>query len=210
MALDDNSPIVEAFCQLGNKPFTLDDIGENPTLEHLETVIPEELRPLEHFLCSVYSPKGPFNIPDLRWELFRTKLKEGENLPPSKGAYIPHLMRANYVSMRDKSYTDYCPQLPPIHISGWEDKGDHYTPVQSLLLPAPKSVIQLIQCGCKVGCIPSYCACAKERLPCTLICKCYNTMCQNPHTRHDLRLGGDANESNDYDDEDEDNSDDDE
>ena len=28
MALDDNSPIVEAFCQLGNKPFTLDDIGE--------------------------------------------------------------------------------------------------------------------------------------------------------------------------------------
>ena len=98
MALDDNSPIVEAFCQLGNKPFTLDDIGENPTLEHLETVIPEELRPLEHFLCSVYSPKGPFNIPDLRWELFRTKLKEGENLPPSKGAYIPHLMRTNYVS----------------------------------------------------------------------------------------------------------------
>ena len=24
MALDDNSPIVEAFCQLENKPFTLD------------------------------------------------------------------------------------------------------------------------------------------------------------------------------------------
>ena len=65
MALDDNSPIVEAFCQLGNKPFTLYDIGENPTLEHLETVIPEELRPLGPWntFCAQCTPqKAPSTL----------------------------------------------------------------------------------------------------------------------------------------------------
>ena len=75
-----------------------------------------------------------------------------------------------------------------------------YTPIQSLLLPAPKSVIGLIKCGCKAGCIPRFCPCTKEGLPCTPMCKCYNSMCQNPHTKHDLRLGtNDENNDDDYD-----------
>ena len=86
MSLLDDSPIAEAFCQLGIKPLTTDDMIDNPTYEQLDLIIPDELKPLEHFMCSVYSAKGPYNVADLRWELLRTKLREGETLPPSKGA----------------------------------------------------------------------------------------------------------------------------
>ena len=201
MSLLDDSPIVETFCQLGIKPLTTDDMIDNPTYEQLDLIIPDELKPLEHFMRSVYSTKDPYNVADLRWELFRTKLREGETLPPSKGAYIPHLMRANFVSMCDKSYTEYCPQLPEIKVSGWNEDSDRYSPIQSFLLPAPKSVIGLLKCGCKAGCIPKYCRCAKESLTCTPLCKCYNSMCQNPHTKHDLRLGDADDADGDEDDE---------
>ena len=40
-------------------------------------------------------------------------------LPPTRAALLPHIIRANYVTMRDKSYlTDY-PELPPIEENGW-------------------------------------------------------------------------------------------
>ena len=62
MSLLDDSPIVEAFCQLGIKPLTTDDMIDNPTYEQLDLIIPDELKPLEHFMCSVYSTKGPYMI----------------------------------------------------------------------------------------------------------------------------------------------------
>ena len=61
----------------------------------------------------VYGDTSPRpNIPDLRGKLFRTRNLEGGSLPPSRHALFQHCPRVNAVCMRDKSYTEKCPQLP--------------------------------------------------------------------------------------------------
>ena len=129
-------------------------------------------------MCQVYSSKGPTTLPKLRWELFRSKNMEGEMLPPTPAAFLPHLLRANYISMRDKSYTKTCPELPPITENGWSIEGGNFLPVKCLELPAPKAVLELVKCGCKTGC-EERCSCSNNMLPCTPLCKCYGEDCQN-------------------------------
>ena len=194
LSLDDESDVVKAFCSLGEGI-----IPENIT-EY--SIIPEVLKPLDQFVCQVYSQNGPYNIPDLRWYLFRSKLKEAESLPPSHGAFLPHILRSDYVTMRDKSYTVIKPTLPPMEKCGWMKQGDKYLAVQSFLLPAPKAVVEFIQCSCKVQC-SGRCSCHKERLPCTPLCKCYD-QCTNEFTRHDDIPSSGTNhvDDNDYESED--------
>ena len=63
---------------------------------------------------------------DLRNDLFRSKNLEAEKLPPTLGTFFPHVLRCNYVSMRDKSYTTAHPNLPSLDVSGWEQtSGKH-------------------------------------------------------------------------------------
>ena len=180
LMLDDASDIVKAFCSLGEGLIPQD------TTDYSN--IPVILKPLEQFVCQVYSKKGPSTIPELRWYLFTSKLSEAETLPPSLGAFLPHILRSDYVTMRDKSYTVIRPKLPPLDKCGWKKQDDCtginvFIPVQSFLLPAPKAVIEFIQCNCKVRCA-GRCSCHKERLPCTPLCKCYS-QCTNEFTRHD-------------------------
>ena len=99
-------------------------------------------------------------------------------LPPTPAAFLPHLLCANYISMRDKSYTKTCPELPPIQENGWNSKGEHIIPVQCLELPAPKAVLELVKCGCKSGC-GGRCSWSNNMLPCTPLCKCYGGDCLN-------------------------------
>ena len=67
--------------------------------------LPAQYRPLEHFICKVYSQQTTIDtLLSLRWELFRKKNLEGEKLPPTRGTLIPHILRANCMSQRDKSY----------------------------------------------------------------------------------------------------------
>ena len=129
--------------------------------------IPEVLKPLEQFICQVYSKKGPYNIPELRWHLFTSKLSEAETLPPTLGAFLSHILRSDYVTMRDKSYTVIRPILPPMEKCGWKKLENKYIPIQSFLLPAPKAVIEFIHCSCMVQC-SGRCSCHKERLPALL------------------------------------------
>ena len=74
-------------------------------------------------------------------------------LPPTQAALLPHIIRANYVSMPDKSYLTDCPELLPIEENGWNLlESGCYIPVKCLALPAPKAALKLIKCGCKAGC----------------------------------------------------------
>ena len=137
------------------------------------------MKALEHFVCCVYSSTGPTTLPSLRWEQFRSKNLEGEILPPTRAALLPHIIRANYVTMRDKSYLTDCPELPPIEENGWNLLESRcYIPVKCLALPAPKAVLELIKCGCKAGC-KGRCSCSINSLPCTPLCKCYSGDCGN-------------------------------
>ena len=196
LALHDDGDIVKAFISLGE--------GRIPENISKFSDLPEVLKPLEQFVCQVYSPKGPYNIPDLRWNLFTSKLKEAESLPPSYGAFLPHILRSDYVTLRDKSYTMIKPTLPPMEKCGWKKQGNKFLAVQSFLLPAPKAVVEFIQCSCRVQCA-GRCSCHKERLPCTPLCKCFDD-CTNEFTRHDdIPSSTNTNDSNYDSEDDEDN-----
>jgi len=120
MKLDESDPVVTCFRQLGD--------GIIPT-ELVDNDLPPQMKDLERFVCQVYSSTGETNLPALGWPMFRSKILEGEMLPLTREALLPHITRANYIAMRDKSYVTRSPDLPAIEQSGWRlDKGV-YVPI---------------------------------------------------------------------------------
>ena len=110
---------------------------------------------------------------------FDKKNLESEMLPQTRAALLPHIIRAKYVTMQDKSYLTDCPELPSIEENGWNLlESGCYIPLKCLALPAPKVILELIKCGCKAGCI-GRCSCSINSLPCTPLCKCYSGDCAN-------------------------------
>jgi hypothetical protein len=171
LKLNENDPAMTCLQGMGEGTFPMELVNGE---------LPEQVTGLEGFVCSVYSTSGPRSLPALRWDLFRSKNLEGEMLPPTRGALLPHLTRANYMSMRDKSYIRLHPNLPPIKENGWHQHEEVYVPVRSLNNPAPQAVLELVKCGCKTGCKPgSRCGCFTNGLPCTPLCKCYSRECEN-------------------------------
>jgi len=146
--------------------------------ELVDGELPEEMRPIEKFVCLVYSSGGATTIPALRWELFRSRNLEGEKLPPTRATLMPHILCTNFVAMRDKSYTTPHPCLLPLEENGWMLAGDEYVPIRCLYKPAPVAVLELTKCGCKTSC-KGHCSCKKNNLPCTALCKCHNSDCSN-------------------------------
>ena len=173
---------VDAYLQLSDDDAVINcfrHLGESCLATELDgTELPEQLKPLEHFVCQVYSSTGPKTLPALRWEMFRSRNLEGEMLPPTRAVLLPHITRANYTSMRDKSYYTRCPNLPPINKNGWSLENEDYVPVRCLTLPAPQAVLELTKCTCRSGC-RGRCSCYKNGLPCTPLCKCYGADCSN-------------------------------
>ena len=159
------------------------------------TELPEQVKPLEHFVCRAYSPKGPTTLPALQWEMFRSRNLEGEMLPPTHAALMPHITRTNYIAMRDKSYVTTCPILPPIDQSGWSEENGIYLPVRCLTLPAPRAVLELTKCTCRGGC-RGRCNCCKNGLPCTPLCKCYGSECSNA-IKNDGQVNGEVDGDDD-------------
>ena len=97
-------------------------------------------------------------------------------LLPTQGALLPHIICANYITMRYKSYKRNNPDIPVIEGNGWIVKHDAYIPVVSNP-PAPRAVLDLTKCGCKSGCNGLRCGCYKNGIPCTPLCKCYVAYC---------------------------------
>lgn len=110
-------------------------------------------------------------------------------------ALMPHITRANYTAMRDKSYRTSCPVLPSIDQNGWSLEKGEYVPVTCLTLPAPRAVLELTKCVCRSGC-GGRCSCSKNGLPCTPLCKYYGVDCSNT-------IKNDGHNDDDEDDDDE-------
>ena len=170
MELDENDPIVACFGQLGTSHIPPELVNDE---------LPPQVKELEKFVCSVYSATGEVDVALLRWEMFQTRNMEGESLPPTRPALLPHITRANYITMRDKSYVTRIPKLPAIEESGWRLEHGVYTPLMNLASPAPLAVIELTKCGCRTGCTSGKCSCRKNGLSCTPLCKCYGKQCTN-------------------------------
>ncbi|MES9884227.1 MAG: TCR domain-containing protein [Sedimenticola sp.] len=164
LALDSTNRILAVFGQFG---LTFNVASDTDNIECIE-----------EFVCKVYSQHTKaVTLPDLRWELFKTKHQESEKLPPTRGTMEPHIQRANFMCMRDKSYTFSKPQLPPLVEHGWESNSHgKLVPIKCKNMPAPASILELIKCGCKHVC-KGNCSCMKNGLHCTPLCKCSD--CKN-------------------------------
>ena len=51
--------------------------------------------------------------------MFQSRNIEGEMLPPTRAALLPHIIRVNYIAMRDKSYVTQSTDLLVIEANGW-------------------------------------------------------------------------------------------
>ena len=155
---------VNAYLMMMTKPLTASrtlarSLAIPPELINCE--LPSTLQS-EHFACHVYSSKGPTTLGLLRWELFLSNNLEGEMLPPTRAALLPHYLRANSVTMQDKSYLTNFPVLPPIEENRWNSESGGYIPGFGFLaLPAPKAVLELIKYGSKAGC-KGRCSCSNN------------------------------------------------
>jgi len=114
LSLPPNDEIVRTLTSMNLDPTACNDLLDDGN-------IPTQYRPLEHFVCKVYSQQSTIHaLPSLRWELFRKKNLEGEKLPPTRGTLILHIFRANYMSQRDKSYITAKPVLSALEHNEWE------------------------------------------------------------------------------------------
>ena len=112
MTLDDDHPAIDCFRELG------ESLIQN---QLANGELPSQVKELEKFVCQVYCKAGPATLPELRWKLFRSRNLEGGRLPPTRAALLPHITRANFMAMRDKSYTTSGPDLPPNKENGWSE-----------------------------------------------------------------------------------------
>ena len=93
MALDEGDPTIDCFQNLGR--------ALNPTqLTHGE--LPPQIENLESFVCSIYCKSEPRNLSELRLEMFRYRILEGENLPPTHLTILLDIVRANDITLRAK------------------------------------------------------------------------------------------------------------
>ena len=165
LELPDDAAILRSFALLGSYPsdrFILND-GDIHT----------DMKPFEKFSCLPWTSDGPYTVPECRWKLYSTKNSEHENLPPTRAALLPQLQRINHVCFIERSYDTPHPNPPPVTENGWKRDEDVILPVYCLMPPAPKDIIELVDCGCKTGCTESrFCKCLRNNQPCTSFCKC--------------------------------------
>ena len=96
MALVEDDPAIDFYQNLGTVLILTQ-------LTHGE--LPPQIENLESFVFPVYCKIRPLNLSESRWEMLRSRNLEGESLPPTHATILPHIMHANYIALRDKSFT---------------------------------------------------------------------------------------------------------
>ena len=159
------------------------------------------LSTLEGFVCAAYSPKGINikSIPELRWHLFCKNRAESDKLPPTPGALKQHILR---VHLQTRAWAQAAiglqdPQLDPLENGYFRQSDDGMLkPKTTEVLPAPKAILEMVQCKCKSDCSSGRCSCKGKDLACTDMCQC-SSQCQNDDDSQTVMYQSD---DDDYDD----------
>ena len=139
---------------------------------------------LELYMCHVYvSSTHVTTVKEMRWFLFSKKQHADEKLTPTKAALEQMIKRANYVALVWKECGTSCPDIPAPTSRGWIQDSDRLQAVPTMLLPAPKAVLEMIKCGCRGSCITMSCSCKKHNLKCKDMCGCCETKCENRNAK---------------------------
>ena len=129
------------------------------------------LSTLESFVCAAYSPKGINikKIPELRWHLFCKHRAESDKLPPTPGALKQHILRVHVQTRAwaQAAIAQQEPQLDPLQNGYYKQMDRLLKPTTTEVLPAPKAILEMVQCRCKSDCSSGRCSCKAKDLACT-------------------------------------------
>ena len=134
-----------------------------------EALLPD----FERLVCRLYKVSSCDTVNEARYHLFATTQATEHALPPTRGALLQHLRRANYqaaVWMRSTSPLNHAPSP---HHHGWTVSPDgEVSLVWTTEVVAPQGVLKSISCGCIKGGCEGRCKCFQNKLTCTDMCKC--------------------------------------
>lgn len=134
--------------------------------------------------------------------MFRFQRKLEITMPPNQDALSEHIKRANYQAGVYKRSLHANPDIPSPDCHGWKIENGDLDWMN--LLPAPDSLMDLINCSAK--CKKSHCkdvnicTCLQNRVPCTDMCKCARDSCY----KISKNIGHDDDDTDDGDDDDDD------
>ena len=101
---------------------------------------------LEQFTCQIYAPGTRLTrMKDLHWFLFSKRQFTDEKLPPTKTALVQMIDRSNYVALIWKQCVVASPALPDPKQHAWYQDGAQLVPTPITALPAPQSILVLVQ-----------------------------------------------------------------
>ena len=138
------------------------------------TFIPDDVQHiLERFVVLMYRKTSTNStVNQERKELFTSKNRSIDHIPPTSAALAQHVLRATYQG-------GYCwgqslvesIDLPSPDKWGWVRDKSEWRPLWSTLPQAELACRKLLKCGCKSEC-SGLCTCVKVNLPCTSLCTC--------------------------------------
>ena len=127
------------------------------------------------FLLDLYQPKRPSNINTLRqkrWYLFSKFQYNFEKLPPTSSAISFAIYRSHLVcNTWKKSLFPALSYLNPEEYGrNYNTNNNSYEAVMTDQLAAPKHIVGLCICKCKMRCKSLRCSCKKNNLVCNEMC----------------------------------------
>ena len=129
-------------------------------------------RNIETFVVLLYDRGSELrSVDEARQQLFCTRSRSLDRIPPTSAALKQHILRASYQGGHVWSQVYLAlPELPSPAEWGWERDGQ-WKPVWTTLAQAQQSCYELIHCSCKKAC-RGLCKCSKANLQCTALCAC--------------------------------------
>jgi hypothetical protein len=127
---------------------------------------------LNKFVCLMYGDKTSEDVNKCRFALFKQGKCSDDQLPPTCDSLLQHICHANYQAAIWLQSLDAEMTIPPIDENGWRLYDGELHIVWMTTPPAPDSLLECINCGCKTGCKTQRCSCMKGVLQCTDVCTC--------------------------------------
>lgn len=150
---------------------TLDALGK---LQRNGPLTQESLDLLCQFVSEIYG--YTCSLPQARWMALQKKKVGAAMAPPTVAAITQHILRAQLQAIIwEGAVKKELVTLDPTKYGYGADLG----PIPSTLPPAPQSILDRMQCGCKTSCSTNRCRCKRRQIPCSELCDCSPDMCIN-------------------------------
>ena len=134
----------------------------------------------EAAMVSLYKGTAGDTLDKLRLERFQQKIATSvsfvrpENLPPTSSAAKFHSLRVYHQVQVWKGVTNRDPQT-----LGWKAVEGKLVPMQCDMEVAPKTLLQIVRCNCKMGCESMRCSCRQAGLDYSTGCGEGRGICTN-------------------------------